>query len=214
MTTIAIFGATGFTGGNILNEALARGHRVIAIARDVSGLEPREGVEVRGGSLHDAAFVADVAEASDVLATAIPARAIDGASLADAIPSLLAASRDHHVRIGIVGGAGSSLEREDGPRLMDNSAFPKEYMAEAQGAADVLEALRESTGADWFFVSPADVYGSYAPGERTGSYRTGGDIVVRDADGRSYISGEDFAIAFVDEIESGRHHNRRFTVGY
>jgi len=37
---------------------------------------------------------------------------------------------------------------------------------------------------------------------------------VRDAEGRSYISGEDFAIAFVDEIESGRHHNRRFTVGY
>ena len=214
MSTIAIFGATGFTGGNILKEAVARGHRVIAIARDVSGFEPREGVEVRGGSLHDAAFVADVAEASDVLVTAIPARAVDGKSLADAVPSLLAASRDQQVRIGIVGGAGSSLEREGGPRLMDNAAFPKEYMAEAQGAADVLELLRESSGADWFFVSPADVYGSYAPGPRIGTYRTGGDIVVRDAEGRSYISGEDFAIAFVDEIESGRHRNRRFTVGY
>jgi hypothetical protein len=214
MSTIAIFGATGFTGGNIMNEALERGHRVIAIARDVSGFEPREGVEVRGGSLHDAAFVAGVAEASDVLVTAIPARAVDGKSLADALPSLLEASRDQHVRIGIVGGAGSSLERDGGPRLMDNPAFPKEYMAEAQGAADVLELLRESSGADWFFVSPADVYGSYVPGERTGSYRTGGDIVVRDAQGRSYISGEDFAIAFVDEIESERHRNRRFTVGY
>ena len=142
MSTIAIFGATGFTGGNIMNEALARGHRAIAIARDVSGLEPREGVEVRGGSLHDPALVADVAAASDVLVTAIPARAIDGKSLADAIPSLLEASRDQHVRIGIVGGAGSSLEREGGPRLMDNPAFPNEYMAEAQGAATVLEALR------------------------------------------------------------------------
>jgi hypothetical protein len=33
MTTIAAFGATGYSGGNVAAEALSRGRRVIAVAR-------------------------------------------------------------------------------------------------------------------------------------------------------------------------------------
>ena len=39
-------------------------------------------------------------------------------------------------------------------------------------------------------------------------------MIVRDADGKSFISGADFAVAVVDEIEQGNHHRERFTVGY
>lgn len=49
---------------------------------------------------------------------------------------------------------------------------------------------------------------------RTSSYRTGGDLLPSDADGSSSIGGEDFAIAFVDEIEKPAHRNERFTVAY
>jgi uncharacterized protein len=38
--------------------------------------------------------------------------------------------------------------------------------------------------------------------------------VLRDTNGRSWISFEDYAIALVDEIEQPRHSRRRFTVGY
>ena len=34
------------------------------------------------------------------------------------------------------------------------------------------------------------------------------------AEGQSFISGADFAVAVVDEIEQGNHHRERFTVGY
>lgn len=51
-------------------------------------------------------------------------------------------------------------------------------------------------------------------GEATESYRVGGDVLVTDADGTSFISGADFALAFVDEIEQGRHRRERFTVAY
>jgi putative NADH-flavin reductase len=63
-------------------------------------------------------------------------------------------------------------------------------------------------------VHPPKVFGSWEPGERTGSYRDGGDVVVEDSEGNSYISGPDFAIAVVDEIENGAHRRERFTVGY
>ena len=101
-----------------------------------------------------------------------------------------------------------------GPRLFDQD-FPEEYKHEAQVGIDSL-AMLETTdaGLDWFFVHPAEVFGPWAEGERTGHYRDGGDVLVRDAEGKSYISGADFAVAVVDEIEQGNHHRERFTVGY
>ena len=52
------------------------------------------------------------------------------------------------------------------------------------------------------------------PGERTGTYRDGGDVVVTDDEGESFISGADLAVAVVDEIEDPKHLRERFTVGY
>ena len=64
-------------------------------------------------------------------------------------------------------------------------------------------------------MHPAEVFG--AVGRRASAparYRDGGDVIVRDAEGKSHISGADFAIAVVDEIENGKHRRERFTVGY
>jgi len=63
-------------------------------------------------------------------------------------------------------------------------------------------------------VSPAALYGSFAPGDTTGAYRTGGDILVTKDDDSSEISGTDFALAYVDEIEQSNHPRQRFTVGH
>ena len=53
-----------------------------------------------------------------------------------------------------------------------------------------------------------------APGERTGTFRTGKDDLLVDAAGNSHISQEDYAIAMLDEVEEPRHIRARFTVGY
>ena len=118
-------------------------------------------------------------------------------------------------RLLVVGGAGSLQVTEGGPRLVDTPEFPAAFKDEALSHADVLTALREtSDDIDWFYVSPAAGFGSYAPGEATGTYRVGGDVLLTDASGTSFISGADFALAFVDEIEQGRHHRERFTAAY
>jgi len=115
----------------------------------------------------------------------------------------------------VVGGAASLFVAEGGPRLIDTPEFPAQFKGEAGSAAEVLDWLRaDSAAADWFFVSPAGGFGSYNPGVATGSYRVGGDILLTDADGKSEISGPDFALAFVDEIEAPKHHRTRFTVAY
>jgi len=212
MSKIGIIGGTGYAGGAIAKEARSRGHEVVIVARHEPESLP-EGAELRVASIFDDGVVDALAKDVDTIVVALPHREIDGAKLADALPALLEASRATGVRLGFVGGAGSSLVAPGGPRLVD-SDFPEQWKPEALAAAELLEALRASEGASWFVISPAAGFGSFAPGERTGKYRKGGDVLVTAEDGTSYISGADYAIAFVDEIESKSLANARTTVGY
>ena len=219
MTTIAIFGGTGYAGSAIRDEALKRGHRVISVTRNQPADAPATpGLEFRPGSVHDQALVDQIAAEADVIVVSIrfaPGASGEGAKLADALPSLTRAAAAHDARLGVVGGAASLLVAEGGPRLIDTPEFPDQFKPEAGSAADALEALRaDTTGADWFFLSPAAGFGSYNPGQPTGKYRVGGDILLTDGSGKSEISGADYALAFVDEIDTPAHRRTRFTVAH
>jgi putative NADH-flavin reductase len=81
--------------------------------------------------------------------------------------------------------------------------------------AGVLDELRASpAGVDWFGVSPAAGFGAFAPGERLGRYRVGGDVMLVDESGDSNISAPDLALAVIDEVERPAHKRQRFTVAY
>ena len=47
---------------------------------------------------------------------------------------------------------------------------------------------------------------------RTGKYILGGEELVLNSKGESVISYADYAVALVDEIESGRHAKERISV--
>ncbi|MBW8483246.1 NAD(P)-dependent oxidoreductase [Actinomadura parmotrematis] len=214
MATITVFGATGYAGGHITDEALRRGHEVIAVNRSGSAAA-REGVTPVAGSIGDDALVRDLAARSDVLVVAVHGSADGQPYLAALVPNLLKAAAEGGARIGVVGGAGSLKVREGGPRLIDTAGFPEAARTESASHAKVLDALRAAdTGADWFYVSPAAEFGAWVPGERTGTYRLGDNVLVTDEHGKSFISGADYAIAFVDEIDEPAHHRARFTVAY
>ena len=215
MATIAIFGGTGYAGSAIRDEALRRGHTVISVSRKEAELAGTPGFISRAGNLHDPALVDHMAVEADVLVVATRAGQQDGVRLADAVTMLAKAAAEHSTRLGFVGGAGSLHVTEGGPRVVDLPTFPDAHKGEALGQADVLAALRETAAdVDWFYLSPAASFGAYAPGEATGHYRLGGDVLLADADGNSNISGADYAKAFVDEIEQPEHRRQRFSVAY
>jgi putative NADH-flavin reductase len=214
MAVITVVGATGYAGGHIAEEALRRGHEVIAVNRAGSA-EPRPGLTPAAGTIDDAALLRELAGKSDVLVVAVHAAVDDKPVLADRVPALLDAVAEGGARLGVVGGAGSLRTADDGPRLVDTPDFPAAYLPEARAHAAVLDALRAAeTDADWFYLSPAAEFGAWAPGERTGVFRLGDELLLTDADGRSFISGADYAIAFVDEIDNPTHHRARFAVAY
>jgi putative NADH-flavin reductase len=210
MTSVIIFGGTGYAGGAIGAEAVRRGHSVTSVSP--SGKPGPDGVTSVQGSLGDTALVDSLAADSDVIVVAIRA---EGGELAATLPALLDAAARHGTRLGVVGGAGSLHVSDGGPRLVDLPEFPDAYKGEALAHADVLTELRAAPAeVDWFYLSPAAAFGAHAPGEATGSFRTSDDILLSDAEGNSHISGADYATAFVDEIDHPAHRRQRFHVAY
>ncbi len=212
---ISLFGGTGYAGGNIAREAAGRGHAVTSYSRGGAPDEPVAAVVYETGSLTDADLVRTAAADSDDVVVAVHGSDVDGKPLIDILPSLIDAAIAGGARLSFVGGAGSALVAEGGPRLVDGPDFQEAWKPEALSHAAVLDALRQAPEAlDWFYVSPAALFGRYAPGETTGAYRTGGDVLVTKEDGSSEISGTDFALAYVDEIEQRNHPRQRFTTGH
>ena len=212
MSKIAVFGGNGFAGSAIAKEAASRGHEVTVVARSAqSGTD----TNVVQGSVHDNTIVEQITADNDVVVVAIPAREIDGKRLLDAVTPLADAAARNAARIAVVGGAGSLLVAEGGPRVVDTPDFPDAYKGEALAHADVLDALRATdSNVDWFYVSPAAAFGAHAGVAPKGSFQVGGDVLLTDAEGNSAIAGEDYAHAFVDEIETPAHRRQRFTVAH
>lgn len=196
---IAVYGATGMVGSQIVTEALHRGHEVTAVSRKGT---PVEGAAAAAAELGDLAAYRDLAAGHDVVVFAVPPSR-DGGDPQDFIDAHEEISETLvPARVFIVGGAGGL--QVDGGLLVDQPGFPAEYEAESRAMITVLENYHSASGLDWTMLAPAPVI---ATGERTGAYELGADSPAGDA-----ISTQDFAVAVLDELEEPKHRHRRFTV--
>jgi uncharacterized protein len=211
---IAVIGASGWLGGTIAREALARGHEVVAIGRHPDSLSTIEGAQVAVADLDDPDTIVAAVRGSDVLVSSVTDRSTgDRSRIPRTATTLLElAPRGGVERLAFVGGGGS-LEVEPGVRAVDVSGFPEQYRAEALAQAEALEILRSADPAVvWTYMSPPPH--DLTPGPKTGQYiASGGNTPVINADGESRISSGDFASAFVDELEQNRFPRERFTAG-
>jgi uncharacterized protein len=201
---IAVVGASGNAGSRIVAELSRRGHHVTAIARNAEKIAALPNVAARTGDAHDQAALTELLKGHDVAISAIHFLASDSAKL------IGAAKASGVGRYLVVGGAGS-LEVVPGVRLVTTAGFPAQYKAEAEKGAAFLDLLTQEKGLNWTFLSPSALF---TAGERTAKFRLGTDQLLTAADGKSWISFEDFAVALADEIERPAHIRARFTVGY
>jgi len=201
---LGLIGGTGNIGSRILEEALARGHQVTAIARDPTKLAAQPGLTVQQGDSHVPEAVGALLKGQDAILVSV--KYVD-----NDINQLIDAVRASGVRRCLfVVGAGS-LIRADGRTHFEHMAERGPPPPTSRPAMQALEALRAVTDLEWTAISPAaDIF----PGERTGSFRIGQDHMVADDQGVSRISRADFAIAILDEIEEPKHVRGRFTAAY
>ncbi|AQH01275.1 3-beta hydroxysteroid dehydrogenase [Burkholderia sp. KK1] len=204
MSRIAIIGATGNVGSRLLAEALRRGHTVTAIARDASAPAEHEGVTTRNVDVLDADALAAAVAGHDAVFSATRFANVSEPAIVEPV------KRAGVRRLIVVGGAGS-LYVAPGLRVLDVPDFPEAYRPEATAGAAFLDALRRERELDWTFISPS---AEFVPGARTQKFRLGVDELLVDSSGRSWISFEDYAIAFLDEFAREAHIRQRITVGY
>lgn len=198
-----LIGATGMVGARVLTEARARGHDVKAAARNIAALPGGLALDAS-----DAAAVTAAAAGVGVIISAVSPRSTgDAMTEARGVAAAeIAAAMATGARLVVVGGAGTTLFPDGTPVIDKVDAM---YKSEALALRAVRDDLAAS-GVDWTFVAPPFVI---APGQRTGTYRTGGQTVVMTPDGQSQISAEDFAVALLDFVEQGTYRGQVISVG-
>ncbi len=216
MSKIAVIGATGFVGKQVVNELSNRGYIVTAIARDSSKVEAKDNVAAISVDVNNVDELAKVLEGNDAVINTFNA----GWTNPNLYDDFLNGSRNIEKaveksgvkRFVTVGGAGSLFI--DGKQLVDGPDFPADIKPGALAARDYLNEIKKNETLDWTFFSPAIEMHPGTAGIRKGTYRTALENPVFNEEGRSILSVEDVAVALVDEVEQNQFVKQRFTAAY
>lgn len=216
MKNVALIGASGFVGTTILNELLARGHKVTAIVRNPEKIRvTNANLSIVKADVSDTDALTEACKGKDAIISAYNPGWANPNIYEETLrnyPLILKAAKQSGVnRLLCVGGAGT-LFCAPGLRVVDSGAIPDAIMGGVKSLGEFyLNTLMNEKDIDWVFFSPA---GTLEPGKRTGKFRLGKDDLIVDENGNSHISVEDYAAAMADELETPKHHYERFTIGY
>ena len=216
MKKVAVIGATGFVGTQVVKELANRGYSVEAIVRDVSKVSENANVTAKSVNVNNTDELAEALQGNDAVINTFNA----GWTNPNLYNDFLNGSRNIEKAVeksGVkrfitVGGAGSLFI--DGNQIVDGSDFPADIKPGALAARDYLNEIKQNETLDWTFFSPAIEMHPGTAGIRKGVYRTALENPVFDENGRSVLSVEDVAVALVDELEQNKFLKKRFTAGY
>lgn len=204
---IAVVAANGKAGQLIVREAVERGNDVTAFVRS-ENRTVAENVVVKDimdlTSKDLVGFDAVVDAFGAWTPETLPQHSTTLAHLCDILSGT-------DTRLLVVGGAGSLyVNPEHTMTVSETPDFPEMFKPLASAMAEALSDLREHDDVRWTYISPAGDF--QAEGERTGEYILAGEELTLNDRNESIISYADYAIAMVDEIESGDHIQQRISV--
>jgi putative NADH-flavin reductase len=198
---IAIFGATGKTGKEIVQQALENGHAVVAFVRDPSKMVSQsENVKMVQGDVFDLPAVEKAVEGVDVVLVALGASPdTKGAVNTDGTKNAIVAMKKHNVKRLIVE---SSFPMSGAPESMEylSKVMPEEQVISMQPFIDDKagqEKVTRESGLDWTIVRPS----ALTDEPKTGKYRVGENLKVNPGDNISRSDVADFMLKCVDSSE-------------
>lgn len=146
---IAVLGATGRVGREVVRAASVDGHRVVAYARSPHGVELHEGVSAVGGDLTDVAAMADAMAGCDALVVALSSR--ERGFLPRALPAAADAAREAGIGRVVLN---STLGVRETARLTSWRAqlFARTLLRPELEDRTRAEALVDRTGLEWTTV--------------------------------------------------------------
>jgi putative NADH-flavin reductase len=193
---VFILGATGGTGRQLVNQALARNLQVTAFVRAPQKLgTPRHGLVVRRGDPRNLQELADALPGHDALLSALgPPGLARTTILRDCASSIVAAMQAAGLRRLLVVSVGTLFENtEIIPRLL-RYTFLKNVVADSAEMEQVIKA----SGLDWTIVRPPKL----TNGPLTGRYAVAPD---RLPPGKRWVSRANVAEFLLDELQKSAH---------
>ena len=168
---LIVFGATGGTGQQLVQQALAQGHAVTAFVRNPAKFGvSHPSLRIVQGDVMDAASVEQAVSGHDAVLAA-PAR--DASKVrSEGTRSIISAMEKTGVRRLV---CQTSLGYEDSRQILDRTPFYFKYIVvpfflrRAFTDHQLQEDLIQRSRLDWIIVRP----GNLTDGERTGRYRHG-----------------------------------------
>lgn len=196
---VAVFGATGGTGSQVVQQALGAGHDVTAVVRRPGALAEADRLRVVVGSLDDKNVVEDAVRGQHVVISALGSNQKGPVTVCtDAAAAILDAMSTHGVRRLVAVSAYGAADSRDHSLYclavwasVGNKIRDKEAMEALIGAADVEATI----------VRPP----ALGTGPHTRAYRTGTDLRIGVT---SRISRADLADFLLSEAVSPAYTGR------
>lgn len=208
---IAIIGASGFIGSNLVDEALSRGHEVFAIYRR-NAIKDRPNLTQFKMTIFDEETFENVIKGADViLSTYNPGyyHVAQKERYLDAYEVIFRLVKKLNKRIIVVIGA-TSLYQKDG-QLVSSGFYPAMWKYALQGPDLVYEKYKDDQSIQKTFVSPSAELIDYV---KTKNYVYDTNTLIENDKGESRVSVQDLADAILNETESPKYQGKRFTIGY
>jgi len=202
---VAVFGAAGATGQQVVQQALDQGWEVAALVRRPDGLTAtREGLSVTEGDARDEQVAGSVVHGSDAVISTIGLRKGADTSLSEATATICRAMESAGVRRLVVMSVLGIRDSADKAGVFGRVIMPL-FMKKAMADRVRLEEVVESTGLDYTFVRPTRL----VDGGPTGHYSAGEDVR---AGMTSKITRGDAAACLLEQAEAPGEHSRAIGV--
>ncbi|MEQ4724666.1 SDR family oxidoreductase [Nonomuraea sp. B19D2] len=178
---LAVFGATGGTGQQLLRQALDLGHEVTAVVRDASRLpaELRDRLDVVEADVMNPDAIVSAVKGRDAVLTAMGARHRGPTTvLFDSTASLIKAmTRVGARRLLMVSASGLVTDAGDGPftRYVLKPLIVQRIFRHNYADLAAAERLLRASDLDWTIVRPSRL----TDGGRSARYRTARDLNIR-----------------------------------
>lgn len=205
---VAVLGASGGIGAELVKQARARGWDVVAITRPTSKVALPDGVTHRTGDLTDAAFLGDAFAGCDAIASGLGLRMPgiapwhrpeDPTFLTRAAPAIVAGARAAGVRRVVVVTAGGVGESRPKVPMFFRAMIASTALRHAYAELEVLEQALFASGLDVCVARP---------GGLTDGPRTGVPVVIDAMTGPASISRADVAAWMLEQLTFERFPHR------
>lgn len=190
---IAVFGATGGTGVEIIKQALERGHNVTAFVRSPDRLAVQgELLRIKVGDIHNLTDVEQAVQEQDAVVCALGSRDLKDTTVrTEGTVKIIEAMKKFHARRLFVISAMGVGESWNSLSLI-NKLFFAVLLKSARVDHEAQEAAVKTSGLDWTIIRPSRL----VDGRCTGIYRVGENIRANN----SQIARSDVADLIMNEL--------------